>query len=112
MRELVPVGVRKFSEEVPIRALSLTKWRLRLHIDGFVFCLALALYRANLDAEFASGAVFRRNLQRVTQTVKLPPARPFRFETFRRISQQLSIVNLCPNDRVRTNQNALAALNA
>ena len=64
-RKLVPVGLRKLGEEIPIRAFPLPQRRLRLHIDGFVFGLTLALYRTDLDAQLAPGAVFWRNLERV-----------------------------------------------
>ena len=101
--ELVPVGLRKLGEEVPIRAFPLPQRRLRLHIDGFVFGLTLALYRTDLDAELAPGAVFRRNLERVAQTLEFAPARLFRLEPFRRIPQQQGVIDLGTDDCMRTN---------
>src|SRR6185295_11932220 len=110
--KLVPVGLRQLGEEVPIRALPLPQGRLRLHVDGFVFGLTLALYRTDLDAELAPGAVFWRNLECVAKTLEFPPARLFGLEPFRRIPQQQGVIDLGTDDCMGTNQHALAALNA
>jgi len=44
-----------------------------------MFRLALALNRADLDAQFASGAVFRRNLEGISEIFELAPGRLFLF---------------------------------
>ena len=73
--EMVAVEIGQAREKFPIRAFGLAQRSLRLHIDGLVFRLAFAFYRADFHAESAARAVFRRDLERITQGFQLAPAR-------------------------------------
>src|SRR5205807_4156334 len=66
----------------------------------------------DFDAELAAGAVFNCNLDRVELIRKLAPLCRHRFETFRRVCEIALLDNLRANRRMRTDQNALAALDA
>src|SRR6202140_2587041 len=99
-------------KELPVFALGLAKRSLRNHVDGFVFCLTLALGRANLDAQGATGAVFGRDLEGVSQILEFAPARLFGLERLRSVREQRGIVNLGADHRVRADEHALTALDA
>src|ERR1700737_780439 len=97
-------------KEFPVFALGSAKRSLRSHVDGFVFGLALTLDRTNVDAEGATGTVLGRDLQDVSQILEFTPARLGGPERLRGVHEQRRIVNFGANDRMRTDQHALTAL--
>ena len=74
VREAVAIEFGNRQEKIPILALGLAQRRLVGHVDGLVLHFALALCRANFHAEAAAGAIFRRDLERVAEVGKIPPA--------------------------------------
>ena len=112
VRELLARELGDLQEVVPILVVLLAQRRLRLHVDGAVLGLALALGRADRDAQSASGAIFRRHLQRVLQLGELAPLGHCRLEAFGSVIDAAGIVDLGANDGVRANHDALAALDA
>ncbi len=112
VRELLARELGNLQEVVPVLVVLLAQRRLRLHVDGAVLGLALALGRADRDAQPATGAIFRRHLQRVLQLGEFAPLGDRRLEAFGRVIDAAGIVNLGANDGVRANHDALAALDA
>src|SRR5208337_1185021 len=100
MRELFARELGNLQEVFPELVVLLAQRRLRLHVDGAVLGFALALRGTNRDTQPASGAIFRRNLQRVLQLGELAPLGDSRLEAFRRVIDRAGIVNLSPDDRV------------
>ena len=104
----VEFGQRK--EKLPVGALLLAERCLHFHVDGLMFHFALALSRADFHTQAAAGAVFRRNLEGVTQGCKFAPARLGGLEGGRRVRQEQGIVDFGANHGVRANHHALPAL--
>src|SRR5208282_3930216 len=100
VRGLDPPAIKLWNleEEFPVLPLRLAQRRLRNHVDRFQAGLALVLYGTDVDADAASGAVFRRNLDGV-------------LEGRRRALQLLWVVDLDADYGVRADDSALAALN-
>ena len=112
MREAVAIELRQRQEEVPVLRLGVAKRRLRQHVDRLVPHLALALRRANLHAQAASGAILGRYLQRVTHRLEAAPSRRRRLERRGRIAEETRLVNFRANHRMRADQHAFPALDA
>src|SRR4029453_18179453 len=108
--EQVPVGLGQAEEEDPVPRFRLAKRWLRRHVDGSVADLALALGRADLDAQRAAGAILGGDLERIPGFTELGPARRRRLERGGRLGQESRCVDLGPDDRMGTHEHALAAL--
>ena len=106
------VQFRDLEEEVPVVALGHAQRRLRHHVDRLEPCFGLVLDRTNLDADAATGAIFRRHLNRVLEALPFFVAGLGGFERLRSALQFFRVVNLDADDRMRTNHGALSALNA
>ena len=72
MRQTVAIEIGNRQEEIPILALGFAKRRLSRHVDGLMLRFALALGRADFDAQAAAGAIFRRDLEGVAQRLQNP----------------------------------------
>ena len=112
VRELLTRELWDLLEVIPPLVVLLAQRRLGLHVDGAMLGLALALRGTDRNAQAASGAIFRRHLQRVLQLGELAPLRHRRLESLRLVIDIAGIEDLGTNDRVRTNHNALATLDA
>ncbi len=112
VRKLGAVHFRQREEELPVFALGLAQRRLRRHVDGLLAGVALALHRANFDADRAAGAIFRSHLQRVALLLHAPPLRLGPLERGGSLVGQHAVVHLGANHGVRANHDALAALDA
>ena len=112
VRDALAVKLGQAHEKVPVDAFCLTQRRLHFHVDGFVLDFALALGRADFHTQPAAGAVFRRDLQRVTQRFIFTPAGFRGLERGRGLGQVRRVIHLGANCSVRANQHALAALDA
>src|SRR5271167_2619489 len=110
MRELVTREFGNLEKVIPVLIVLLAQFWLRLHVDGAVLGLALALGRADRDAQPAPGAIFRRHLQRVFQLRKFAPLGDRRLEAFGSVIDSTGIIDLGANDGMRTNHDAFAAL--
>src|SRR5262245_8045275 len=110
--EGVAVGRGKPEEEVPVGDFDVVVRGLRLHVDGLVPHLALALGRTHLHAQRAARAVLRRDLERIARLPELPPAGGDGLEPWWRSLECRRLVDFGPDDGVRTDQHALAALDA
>src|ERR1017187_5293132 len=107
-----PIVVRQTFEERNVGALALEHRGFTLEIDRLHSRIDGAEGRAGLDAQTAAGAVLHIELKteahiRITACVDRR-----RFETLRRAGQPGCVVILRPDDAVRTDETALAALNA
>src|SRR5262249_48210105 len=103
---------REPQEEAPVDDLGVVHRPGRHHVNGLVLDLALALGRAQLDAEPTARAVLGRHLKRVTGPLELAPLRGGGLESGRRARERHGRVYLGADDGVRTDQHALAALDA
>ena len=112
MRNAVAIKFGKPQEVFPIEAFGLAQRVLRLHIDGLMFYFGFALRRANLHAQFATGAIFRRHLERVTEGLKLAPTGFGGLKGCWFVAEQSRVIHLRANHGVRANQHALATLDA
>src|SRR6202171_435788 len=111
-RNAIAAKFRNRKEKIPVSSLVFKQRSLSSHVNRPVIHLGFAIDRAGFDAEAATGAIFWSHLKCIAKGVELTPAWCCRFERGRCRAQQLTVVNLRANDGVRTNQNALAALNA
>ncbi len=108
-----PIDVGQLLKEVPVLALRLAHGRRIVdHVDRLVLRLALVFDRADLVAQGTAGAILDRGLQRVELVFVLLKARRGRFKGRGRVFQEGRIVDLEADDAVRTDQGALAALDA
>src|SRR6478672_1497091 len=110
--ELLAIEFRQAKKEFPVLCFALSNRRLWNHIQRFVAGVSLALCRAYIHAKSTTGAVFRRNLERVLHTSQVFPARGCGKERIRSADELLIVIDLGADDGMRANQHALAALNA
>ena len=99
-------------EEIPVVALRHAQRRLRPHVDGLELGLGLVFRRADVHAQRAAGAIFRRDLQREFQALEFRHARVHALECRRRAVQFRRLINLRADRRVRADRHALQALDA
>ena len=100
-RKLVARNLRKAEEEFPVVGFALAQLRLGRHVDGLVLGCALGLGRAGFDAESASGAIFRCNLQGVLEGGEVLPLGRGGLEGSRCRGKQIAGIDLGANDSVR-----------
>ncbi len=98
-------------EEVPVGTLAIERRRLRRHLERPVV-LRLVVRRADLDAERATRAVLRGDLQGVTAILEPLPLRLGRLEAEGGLVEVRRVVDLGAECGVRAHQHALAALDA
>src|SRR5262249_3162358 len=110
--ELGAIDFGEVEEVLPVFALGLAQRWLRLHVDGFVAGVALAFYRADVDADGATGAVFRSDLESVVVVLHALPLGLSPLEGCRGFIAEFGRVDLGADDGVRADHDALAALDA
>ncbi len=99
-------------EERVARPLGITHSGERRHVDRLVARLRLVLRRAHGHAESTTGAVLRRDLDRVPLPRVVGGPVVDRAERARRIGQRTGCVDLGADRGVRTHERALVALDA
>src|SRR5581483_11060861 len=106
----VRLGERK--EEIPVGPFACPQGFLWAHVDGFETRLGFVACRADVHANSAAGAVFGGNLPSISQAPPIGVAGRDRFESLRRARERRRFIHFAANHGMRTNEHALAALNA
>ena len=108
--DLAAVHLRQREEEVVVLAFAEANGRLRAHVDRLELGLGLVLGRADLDAEAAARAIFRRDLQGPLHSLPFGRAGVRALERGGRAGQACRIVSFHADAGVRADHHALAAL--
>ena len=111
--EQLAIEIGDLHEEVPILGFLFADRRLGSHVDGFAADLGFILDRADFHAQGTTRAIFRGYLK----CVGVAGGEFLEFgrhvlEGLGSICQQFLIVDLVADDRVRTDHDTLAALDA
>src|SRR5581483_10271857 len=88
-RQLRAIELREAEEEVPVLLLGLEQVVMRLHVERLAIGHRLRLRGADVDAELATRAVFRRDLNRVREALPILVHRLQRLEGRRRFALQI-----------------------
>ena len=99
-------------EEVERAALHVEVLELRLHVDGTVLHLFLAVGRTHVDADPATGAVVGRHLDRHPHPGLLARLPFLVLEALGCALQRRRLEHLHPDGRVRADERALGAVDA
>jgi hypothetical protein len=108
-RNRAPIQFGDVEEVIPVLHLGVAQRRLRTHVDRLEFRLGFVARRTDVHAHAATRAIFDRDLNRELLPLPLGQPRGSRLEGLGRVIVR-TVKHLAANRRMRTDEDALAAL--